>query len=102
MSIYHSSKISTSDWSKSNDRLETKEEYVDSLFCYIQNEGTMKQMFKFLLMVDEEAKNDGLSSDDYADYIYKRLMRLDIITLTFLINAFTYHTSEKYYKMTDM
>ena len=99
--MYISSKINCKELA-SKSRIDGDKEYkvdcliVDYLFpnfnsenhsCYL-NENTI---FKSLLQCDEELYRDGGDDKDrvewYREYIKKQLMKLDDISLTFLINT---------------
>ena len=101
--MYYSSKIwEKSSWSVSRHRMDTKEEYVQAIIDSMSNFGSSeKVMAEYFLSCDEEAtSNWGGNSDDYLQYVYKRLMRIDFITLTFILNGLTYaHDAKKVYDM---
>ena len=95
----YSSKI-TINGDKSLNRLDCKSDYIEELICNMRgNTETGSHLFKSLLSLDEELRNDigfcsGTDSPDdeislnwYKKVIRKNLNKLDIITLTFLLNA---------------
>lgn len=95
----YSSKI-TSNGNKSLNRLDCKSDYIEELLCNMRgNTETGSHLFKSLLSLDEELRNDmGFCSGKdracdkdnlnwYEEKIRKNLNKLDIITLTFLLNA---------------
>jgi len=102
--MYYSSKIwEKSSWSVSRHRMDTKEEYVQAIIDSMSNFGSSEAvMAEFFLGCDEESSSNwGGNSDDYIEYVRTRLMRIDFITLTFILNGLTYaHDGNKTYKMT--
>ena len=98
-----SSKIGSKD-SWKTDRLENKEEYVESIITVIGCSVGGYEMFKTLLGCDSELKYDigGIDDDKnikwYEDHIRKQLMKLDTTTLAFLHNAFELFEHELTYK----
>lgn len=102
--MYYSSKIwEKSSWNVSRHRMETKEEYVQAVIDTVgQFESSDKEIAKYFLGADEEASgNWGGDSENYLDYLYKRLMRIDFITLTFILNSLEYaHGQKKNYPIT--
>ena len=95
----YSSKI-TVNGDKSLNRLDCKSDYIEELLDNMRgNTETGSHLFKSLLLMDEELKNDWsfcsdsdspsdeLSLDFYKRNIRKNLNKLDISTLTFLLNA---------------
>ena len=101
--MYYSSKIwEKTSWSVSRHRMDTKEEYVQAIIDSMSNFGSSeKVMAEYFLGCDEESSSNwGGNSDDYLEYVYKRLMRIDFITLTFILNGLTYaHDAKKTYGM---
>ena len=92
--MYYSSKIKTKDSLYTNTgRCDSKDEYVESLIIELQ---ALKQngswvnyteMFADCMSVDTELREDG--NDDvkwYENHLRKNFMRLDSITLVFLLN----------------
>ena len=95
----YSSKI-TIHGDKSHYRLDTKYEYIEALIDEMRaNTEYSNFIFKVMLSSDEELRNDmgfcsasnSPSDEDnltwYEEHIRKQLNKLDIITLTFLLNG---------------
>ena len=89
----YSSKI-TVHGDKSHFRLDTKYEYIEALIDEMRaNTEYGSFIFKAMLCLDEELKDDFYSPSDegnltwYKEHIKKQLNKLDIITLTFLLNG---------------
>ena len=88
----YSSKI-TINGDKSSKRLNSKDEYIETLIDEMRaNTEFGENLFKTMLSVDEELRYDigGLDKDNlkwYKNRIIKQLYKLDIITLTFLLNS---------------
>ena len=85
---------------KSHNRLDNKSEYIEALIDEMRaNTECGDYIFKVMLSADEELRNDmGFCSgsdrpsdesnlDWYKEHIRKNLNKLDIISLTFLLNA---------------
>jgi len=85
---------------KSLNRLDNKYEYIEALICEMRaNTEYGEYIFKVMLSADEELRSDmgfcsasDSPSDEeslnwYKKHIRKQLNKLDIITLTFLLNA---------------
>ena len=94
--MYISSRIAQSKWNKSRNRIEGNKENMvwDLINCYLHDGvGGELDFFKSYLQADDELLNDG-GDDGYAvqwykERIYKSLMRLDQVTIVFLMNVLT-------------
>tara|TARA_R100000458_G_scaffold44953_1_gene43067 strand:+ start:103 stop:405 length:303 start_codon:yes stop_codon:yes gene_type:complete len=93
---YTSSRIATSDWNKSRNRIQGDKENMvwDLINCYLHDGvGGELDFFKSYLQADEELLNDvgddGSTVQWYKERIYKSLMRLDQKTIVFLMNVLT-------------
>ena len=93
---YTSSRIATSDWNKSRNRIEGDKENMiwELINSYLDDDNLGESDFFYsYLRADEELWND-IGSDEYATQYYKNriynsLMKLDQTTIVFLMNVLT-------------